>query len=119
MQHPGQVTSICVAALAVAIADVLIKKVGITALTVWEAVVHPLLLAALFCYIVQIVLFSYVFVHKWDLGVVALLQMGFYAAACLLIGRFYFGEQISFAQGLGMCLTFCGVILMDSGQFHL
>ena len=114
MEHLLQVAIIAAAGLAVAVADVLIKKVGTTAVSFSEAVVHPLMAAALCLYAIQIVLFAYIFVRRWELGIVALLQMAFYAATCVLIGRFFFGERITFLQGLGMLLTFCGVVLMNS-----
>ena len=60
----------------------------------------------------MVVLFAYVFVHKWQLGMVALLQMTVYAGACILIGRICFGERVTAAQALGMLLAFCGAVLM-------
>jgi drug/metabolite transporter (DMT)-like permease len=114
VQHVLQVAIIVSAGLAVAVGDVLIKKVGTTTVSFSDALVHPLMAGALCLYAIQIVLFAYVFVRRWDLGIVALLQMAFYAAACVLIGRFLFGEQIRWLQGLGMLLTLCGVVLMNS-----
>jgi drug/metabolite transporter (DMT)-like permease len=111
-----QVAVIVAAALAVAIGDVMIKKVGTTVGSVSEALVHPLVAAVVCLYTVQIVLFLYVFMHRWELGIVALLQMVFYSAACILVGRFLFGEHITLFQGLGMLLAFCGVLLMNSGR---
>ena len=113
MEHLPQVAVIVAAGLAVAVGDVLIKKVGTTTVSFCEALVHPLMAAALLLYAIQIALFAYVFVRRWELGIVALLQMGFYAATCLLIGRFLFDEHISLGQGLGMLLTFCGAMLMS------
>ena len=96
--------------------DVLIRKVGTTTPSFSGALVHPLMAAVLLLYAIQIVLFTYVFVRRWELGIVALLQMAFYAAACVLIGRFLFGEQITLLKGLGMLLAFCGVVLMNIGR---
>ena len=61
-------------------------------------------------------LFAYVFVRRWELGIVALLQMVFYSAACVLMGRFLFGERVTLQQGLGMLLAFLGAVLMNGGR---
>jgi drug/metabolite transporter (DMT)-like permease len=116
MEHLLQVGLVLLAGLAVVVADVLIKKAGTTSATFPGALFHPLMAAALGLYVVQIVLFAYVFVRRWELGIVALLQMACYAAACVLVGRFFFGEQITWMQGLGMLLAFCGVVLMSSSR---
>ena len=113
MEHLLQVAVIVAAGLTVAVGDVLIRKVGTTTTSFSEALVHPLMAAVLLLCAIQIVLFTYVFVRRWELGIVALLQMAFYAAACVLIGRFLFGEQITLLKGLGMLLAFCGVVLMN------
>ena len=114
MEHLSQVMVIMAAALSVAIADVLIKRVGVASAQMSEAILHPLLLAALALYAVQVVLFAYVFVRRWELGIVALLQMAFYAAVCVLVGRFLFDEHVTRVQMLGMVLTFAGAVLMTS-----
>jgi hypothetical protein len=103
---------IAAAALSVAVGDLLIKRVASGAPRVSDALFHPLTAAAAGLYAVQVVLFAYVFVHKWQLGMVALLQMAVYAGACILIGRICFGERVTVAQSLGMLLAFCGAVLM-------
>ena len=110
------VVIIVAAGLSVAVGDMLIKKVAIASGNMTSAIAHPLMVAALGLYILQIVLFAYVFVRRWDLGVVALLQMVFYSAACVLMGRFLFGERITFQQGLGMLLAFLGSLLMNGSR---
>jgi multidrug transporter EmrE-like cation transporter len=117
MERVVQLAVITAAAFSVALADVLIKQVGVVSGRLSEALRHPLMAVALVLYAVQIVLFAYVFVRRWELGVVALLQMAFYAAACVLVGRFLFGERVTAVQGLGMVLTFAGAVLMNSGQW--
>jgi len=112
-----QVVVIMLAALSVAIADILIKQVGVVSGRISDALRHPLMAAALVLYATQIVLFAYVFVRRWELGMVALLQMAFYAAACILVGRFLFGERVTGVQAVGMLLTFAGAVLMNSGQW--
>ena len=118
MEYLLQVAIIAAAGLAVAAGDVLIKKVGTSAVSLSGALVHPLMAAALFLYAIQIALFAYVFVRRWELGIVALLQMAFYAAACVLIGRYLFDERVTWLQGVGMVLTFCGVVLMNGGRLR-
>lgn len=116
MERLLQIGVIMAAGLSVAVADVLIKRVGIVSTRLVDAIRHPLLLAALVLYAIQIFLFAYVFVRRWELGVVALLQMAFYAAACVLVGWLVFGEHVTAIQGVGMVLTFAGAMLMNSGQ---
>jgi multidrug transporter EmrE-like cation transporter len=113
MERLLQVAIIAAAGLTAAVGDVLIKKAGATAANMSEVLVHPLMAAALGLYAIQIVLFAYVFVRRWELGIVALLQMAFYAVTCVLMGRLLFGEQITPLKCFGMLLTFCGVVLMN------
>jgi drug/metabolite transporter (DMT)-like permease len=40
----------------------------------------------------------------------------FYSAACVLMGRFLFGERVTLQQGLGMLLAFLGAVLMNGGR---
>jgi multidrug transporter EmrE-like cation transporter len=114
-QQVSQIAIIVAAGLSVAVADAFIKKAGVASNSMTSAMTHPLMAAALGFYSFQIVLFAYVFVRRWDLGIVALLQMAFYAATCVLVGRFIFGERVTLMQGVGMVLTFCGAALMNGG----
>jgi drug/metabolite transporter (DMT)-like permease len=112
MERLYQALVIGAAGLSVALGDVLIKRAAIGKPRVADALLHPLMALALVLYTVQVVLFAYVFVRKWQLGIVALLQMAVYAIACILIARIWFGEQLTSRQVLGMLLAFCGAILM-------
>jgi drug/metabolite transporter (DMT)-like permease len=114
--NPLHIALIVAAGLSVAVADILIKKAGATSTSMATAIINPLMAAAFGFYALQIVLFAYVFVRRWDLGIVALMQMAFYAAACVLMGRFLFGERVTPVQGFGMLLTFCGAALMNGGK---
>jgi len=116
MEQLLPVIIIVAAGLSVAVGDMLIKKVATASGSIASAMVHPVMAAALGFYILQIVLFAYVFVRRWELGIVALLQMVFYSAACVLMGRFLFGERVTFQQGLGMVLAFLGAVLMNGNR---
>ena len=110
------IIAIVAAGLSVAVGDVFIKKAGSVSSNMASAMVHPLIAAALCLYTLQILLFAYIFVRRWDLGIVALLQMACYSATCVLLGRFLFGERITVTQGLGMLMAFCGAALMNGGR---
>jgi len=112
MERFHQVITIGAAGLSVAAADVLIKRVAGGATRLSDALAHPLIAVAVVLYLVQVVLFAYVFVSKWQLGIVALLQMTVYAVACVLMGRVWFGERMTLSQTLGMLLAFSGTVLM-------
>jgi len=112
MGRPYQALAIGAAGLSVALADLLIKRAAMGRSRVSDALLHPLIAVALVLYAVQVVLFVYVFARKWQLGIVALLQMAVYAAACVSIARFWFGERLTPTQVLGMLLAFSGAILM-------
>lgn len=116
MLHPLHIAVIVAGGVSVAVGDLLIKKVGTVSTSLASAMVHPLMLAALCFYILQIVLFAYVFVQRWELRIVAIMQMAFYSAACVLMGRLLFGERVTTLQGLGMVLGFCGAVLMSGGR---
>jgi hypothetical protein len=112
MERFAQLILILTAGLAVAAADVLMKRIGSISSTLSQAMVSPWMLPVVLLYGTQVVLFTYVFVRRWDLGMVALVQMAFYVAACVLIGRSWFGERMTAMQGLGMWLTVIGILLM-------
>lgn len=112
MERFHQVLVVGAAGLSVAVADVLIKQAAMGKPRVGDALIHPLTAVALVLYAGQVALFAYVFVRKWQLGIVALLQMAVYATACILIARTWFGEQITPRQAVGILLAFCGAVLM-------
>jgi drug/metabolite transporter (DMT)-like permease len=112
MERLYQALLIGAAGLSVALADLLIKRAAMGRARVADALLHPLIAVALLLYTVQVVLFAYVFVRKWQLGIVALLQMAVYAAVCVVTARIWFGERLTLTQFLGMLLAFGGAILM-------
>jgi drug/metabolite transporter (DMT)-like permease len=108
-----QVMLVAVAGLAVAVADMLIKKVGIASVSYWQALFQPLMGAVAVLYGLQVILFAYVFARRGQLGIVALVQTAVYAIVCVLLGRLIFDEQITLVKSLGMILAFSGVVLMN------
>jgi hypothetical protein len=112
MERLNQPFLIVAAGFSVALGDVLIKRAAMETARLADAIRHPLMALAFGLYAVQVALFAYVFVRKWQLGIVALLQMAVYASACILIGRYWFGERLTVAQAAGMLLAFCGAVLM-------
>ena len=98
---------------AVGIADVLIKKISLTAESTVSALKHPVSLAVFGLYLVQIVIFTYVFVNKVDLGVIGILQTALYAIIVLGSAVLFFGEHFTPVQIAGMALAVTGVILLN------
>lgn len=79
----------------------------------WTALRSPVTLLAVGLYLLQIILFTYVFAKKWNLGVVGLMQMVIYAAIVVFVGITFFQERISRTQGAGMALALIGAVLMN------
>ena len=102
---------ICVAVAAVAVADALAKKVGVTAGSFPVALKNPLMLAVAGLYLLQILIFTYVFFKKAELGAVGIIQTALYALIVIGAGVIFFKEEISLVQGVGMALAVVGVIL--------
>ena len=107
-----QLSTVILAGISVGVADALIKRIAISD-SFWLAIKNPWMIAIFGLYTAQIVLFIYVFVHKWDLGIVGNTQMAFYSLTVVLSGILFFGETISLVQALGILLTLLGVILMN------
>jgi drug/metabolite transporter (DMT)-like permease len=106
-----QIILILLAGLSVAIADIFIKKIA-KAGTFMEALTQPVILLVVALYLAQIVFFLFVFMKKWDLSVVGILHIIFYATTVVAVGVIYFREDISLIQGIGIGLGLLGVILM-------
>ena len=105
--------AIILAAIAVAIADALIKKVSLSGGGFLLALKNPLMIAIIALYLLQIAFFLYVFMNNWNLGVVGNLQMVFFSLSVILLGFFAFGEVLSNVQFIGVGLALIGVILMN------
>jgi drug/metabolite transporter (DMT)-like permease len=112
LQRLGQVALVILAGSSVAVADSLIKKAAHQD-DFWLAMRSPAILLAVGLYLVQIVLFTYVFARRWSLGVVGLMQMVVYAAVVVFVGIAFFQEKVSRAQGAGMVFALLGAVLMS------
>jgi len=113
MAHLIQLLIIITAGACVAIADVLLKRAAINAHSLIDVLRHPLIIPTVLLYICQIVLFAYVFVKRWELGIVGILQMACYAAIVIISGTLFFQEKLTFTHGLGIAAALVGVILMN------
>ena|SRR5690349_13672477 len=103
---------IIIAVIAVALADSLIKRAA--GFGSWSrAIFSPWMLGAIVLYLVQIILFTLVFVQGSKLSIVGNLQTVFYALTILIIGYVIFHERLSNIQLIGVGLAMVGVYLMN------
>ncbi len=107
-----QLGLIVVGVSAVAIADVFVKKVFSPRTGFFTDIKNPLMLAIVALYLLQIIIFAYIFDRKAQLGVVGILQTALYALIVIGSGVLFFQEGFSARQIVGMVLAFVGVILM-------
>ena len=107
-----QLSAIVLAGVAIAIADVFIKKAAITG-NFWLALKNPLMIWALILYSIQVFFLAYVFVHNWKLGIAGNLQIVFYSITVVLAGLLIFGETLSWIKITGVGLALLSVLLMN------
>jgi len=108
-----QAGAVLLAVMAVAIADVLIKKAA-TGGTLWSALRSPWLLGAVGLYLFQIVVFTITFHAGWKLSIIGILQTALYALIVLSAGVLFFHESLTRSQMIGVLLAIVGVVLMTS-----
>ncbi len=113
MEKLIQIIIVIIAGASVAIGDILIKKSAIQTHNVIKGLMNPFMIIAVSLYLLQIVLFYYIFIKKWELGIVGLMQMVAYAAIVVTGGIVFFQEKITFSHGIGMLFALIGVILMN------
>ncbi len=103
---------VLLAVMAVAIADVLIKKAaGQGNLT--AAMRSGWLLGAAGLYLFQIMVFLIAFHAGWKLSLIGVLQTALYALIVLAAGVLLYHESLSRLQLIGIGLTICGIVLMN------
>jgi drug/metabolite transporter (DMT)-like permease len=108
-----EVGLIIVAVTSVAVADVIIKKVALHVTSLSQAIKEPLMLLIVALYIVQILIFTYVFIKRAELGIVGIIQTALYAIIVIGSGILFFQEKISLIQGVGIGFAIVGVICMN------
>lgn len=104
---------IILAVCSVGTADVLIKKVFSPRTGFFTDVKNPWMLAVMGLYLVQIVVFSFVFDRKAELGIVGIIQTALYAIIVIGSGILFFNEDVTLIQWIGIALAIGGVTLMN------
>jgi multidrug transporter EmrE-like cation transporter len=100
------------AVIAVAVADVLLKKATLNG-SVEHAVRSPWLWGAVGLYLLQVGFFTYAFVSGWRLSHIGALQAALYALVVLGAGVWLYRETLTPVQIVGMVLAVGGVVLMN------
>jgi drug/metabolite transporter (DMT)-like permease len=106
------VVLLLIAVLAVAVADVCLKRATLSG-SLATAMRSPWTLAAIALYLIQVALFVVVFVQGWKLSVVSLIQTTLYAAVTLGAGVLLFGEALSPKQVVGLVFAIVGVVMLS------
>lgn len=99
--------------LAISIADVFIKKAGVSAHSFWSMFRNPWFIAAALLYIVQVIGFGYLFFHGAKLSWVGIMQTVLYALVVIGSGVLLFHESISLIQAIGITFAIVGIILLN------
>lgn len=105
-------TFIVLAVVALAVADVFLKKAAHQT-NLLQAAKTPWMIGAILLYLYQILAVTYVFIVGWELSIVGILQAAVYALVVILAGVFFFQETLTPVQIVGIVLAFIGVILMN------
>lgn len=111
MEKILQMSLIIFAVVAVALGDVAIKKAS-ESLDMYQTFTNKWFYVGVLLYITQIFLFAWMFLKKWDLSIVGMLQTVFYAAVTLLFGYFMYGEKFNSLQLVGVALAGVSVFLI-------
>ena len=104
---------IVLAAFAVGLADVIIKEDAFNVSHLSMAIKNPLTIAVVFLYCVQILIFSFLFVKKAELGIVGIVQTALYAIIVVASGILFFHEKITLIHMIGVVLAIIGVVLTN------
>ncbi len=110
--RPGQWLLMGLAVVAVAVADVLLKK-ATAQNDLGSALRSPWFGGAVGLYLLQIGYFTYAFVSGWKLSVLGALQTALYAVIVLVSGTVFYRETLTPAQVFGVLLAVCGVVLIS------
>lgn len=104
-------TAVALAVIAVAVADVLLKKAAAQG-DLNSALRSPWLVCAVGLYLFQIGFFVAAFRAGWKLSVLGALQTAVYALIVLAAGVVLYHERLSPTQVVGVLLAFGGVALI-------
>jgi multidrug transporter EmrE-like cation transporter len=107
-----QVLFIAVAVIAVAVADVFLKRATAQA-SLAAALRNPYFWGAVGLYLLQIVVFTYAMIAGWKLSVLGGLQTALYGAIVLGAGVLLYRETLSQVQILGLALALGGAALLN------
>jgi EamA domain-containing membrane protein RarD len=108
-----QIGWILIAGAVVAIADVIIKKIVFGGVDFKTALRDPKMLLVIGLYIIQIVIFLYLFSTKSYLSFVGIGQAVIYTIIVVTSGTLLFNEAISLIQAVGIVCAVIGVVLMN------
>lgn len=108
----GQSLFILLAVIAVAVADVFLKK-ATHQNDLSTALSSPWLFMAIGLYLLQIVIFTIAFVSGWKLSLIGALQTALYAVIVLVSGVLLYNESLTRLQLVGVLMAIGGVILIN------
>ena len=103
---------IILAVIAVAIADVLLKRAAEDG-SMLVALRSPWMVTAIGLYLLQISLFTIAFNAGWKLSLIGALQTALYALIVLGAGVVLYHESLTRLQVIGILLAFGGVVLIN------
>lgn len=103
---------IILAVIAVAVADVMLKKATVHG-NIRLTLGSPWFICAIGLYFLQIILFIIAFVGGWKLSIIGALQTALYALIVLGAGVLLFEESLTRQQVIGAMLAFGGVVLIN------
>ena len=104
---------IILAALAVGLADVITKENAFKVDSLVAAIKNPLTIVVILLYCAQILIFSFLFVKKAELGIVGIMQTALYAVIVIASGILFFHEKITLLHMIGVGLAILGVVFIN------
>lgn len=99
--------------LAISVADVFIKKAGVTVQSFGAMFRSPWFIAAGLLYIVQVIGFGYLFFMGAKLSWIGIMQTILYALVVIGSGVLLFHESISLIQAIGIGFAIIGLVLLN------
>jgi multidrug transporter EmrE-like cation transporter len=112
VSRTAQVLIVLVAVLAVAVADVLLKRAALQG-DMTGALRSGWMWGAIVLYLVQVSLFTYVFVAGWQLSIIGAMQTALYALVVLTAGIVLYQEALTPVQVVGIVLAIGGAVLIN------